>query len=186
MVITRQQNATAEVNPSTTKFSKDQNYLKMKELQEFVANNAGGQYDLDLHVLGLNNHSTFAEMIKGYRSMARGFHPENNYRFDTIEVMTMINTDKELLQDQLCKNDALQEKERVQAAEDYILIPSDHNSDSESSGTSSKPASSSSKESTLPAKHTDDNEETPLKNHILNHGHPKKRFRYSQEVIFQV
>ena len=42
-------------------------------------------------------------------------------------------------------------------------IPSDHNSDSESSVTSSKPASSSSKESTLPAKHTDDNEESPLK-----------------------
>ena len=42
-------------------------------------------------------------------------------------------------------------------------IPSDHNSDSESSDTSSKPASSSSKESTLQAKHTDDNEESPLK-----------------------
>ena len=53
-------------------------------------------------------------------------------------------------------------------------IPYDNNSDSESSVTSSEPASSSSKESTLPAKHTDDNEESPLKNHILNHGHPKK------------
>ena len=42
-------------------------------------------------------------------------------------------------------------------------MPSDHNSDSESSGTSSKPASSSSKESKLPAKHTDDNEKPPLK-----------------------
>ena len=44
-----------------------------------------------------------------------------------------------------------------------ISIPSDHNSDSESSDTSSEPASSSSKEFTLPAKHTADNEETPLK-----------------------
>ena len=42
-------------------------------------------------------------------------------------------------------------------------IPSDHNSYSESSGTTSELASSSSKESTLPAKYTDDNEETPLK-----------------------
>ena len=49
-------------------------------------------------------------------------------------------------------------------------IPSDHNYDSESSGTSSKPASSSSKESTLPAKHTDDNEESPLEK-----SHPRPR-----------
>ena len=54
-------------------------------------------------------------------------------------------------------------------------IPPDHNSDSESSGTSSKPASSSSKESTLPAKQTYDNEESPSKNHILDHGNPKKK-----------
>ena len=56
-----------------------------------------------------------------------------------------------------------------------ISIPSDHNFDSESSDTSSEKASSSSKESTLPAKQTDDNEEPPLKNHILEHGHPKKK-----------
>ena len=87
--------------------------------------------------------------------------------------MTTINTAKEGLQDQLRKNDALREEERDQAAEDVESIPSDHNSDSESSGTSSEPESSSSKESTLPAKHTDDNEKTPLKNHILDHGHPK-------------
>ena len=37
MVITRQQNATAEANPSVTKFSKEQNDLKMKELQEYTA-----------------------------------------------------------------------------------------------------------------------------------------------------
>ena len=54
-------------------------------------------------------------------------------------------------------------------------IPSYHNYDSESSGTSSEPSSSSSKESTLPAKHTGDNEESPLKNHILDRGHPKKK-----------
>ena len=58
MVITRQQNATAEANTSVTKFSKEQNDLKMKELQEYAANNAVGQYDLNLHVLGLNNYST--------------------------------------------------------------------------------------------------------------------------------
>ena len=33
IVITRQQNATAEANHSVTKFSKEQNDLKMKELQ---------------------------------------------------------------------------------------------------------------------------------------------------------
>ena len=145
MVITRQKNTKAEANPSVTKFNKEQKDLKMKELQEYAANNAVGQYDLNLHVLGLNYFSTFAEMIKGYRSMARRFHLDNNYGFDTTEMMTMINTAKEGLQYQLRKNDALREKERVQAAEDDISIPYDHNSDSESSGTSSEPASSSSK-----------------------------------------
>ena len=101
MVITRQKNATAEANPSVTKFSKEQNDLKMKELKEYAANNAAGRYDLNLHVLGLNNYSTYAEMMKGYRSMARRFHPNNNYGFDTSEMMTMINTAKEELQDQL-------------------------------------------------------------------------------------
>ena len=101
--------------------------------------------------------------------MARRFHPDNNYGFDTSEMMTMINTAKEGLQDQLHKNDAVREEERDLAAEDGESIPSDHISDSESSGTSSEPASSSSKESTLPTKHTDDNEESSLKNHILDH-----------------
>ena len=55
----------------------------MKELQEFSTNNAVGQYELNLHVLGFNTYSTFAEIIKGYRSMARRFHPDNNYGFDT-------------------------------------------------------------------------------------------------------
>ena len=70
-----------------TKFSKEQNDLKMKELQEYAANNSVGQYDLNLHVLGLNYSSTFVEMIKGYRSMARRFQLDNNYGFDTIEMM---------------------------------------------------------------------------------------------------
>ena len=101
MVITRQQNSTAEANPSVTKFSKEQNDLKMKELQEHTANNAVGQYDLNLHVLGLKYSSTFVEMIKGYRFMARRFYPDNNYGFDTTEMMKMINTAKDGLQDQL-------------------------------------------------------------------------------------
>ena len=92
MVITRQKNATAEANPSVTKFSKEQNELKMKEVREFSANTATGQYNLNLHVLGLNYSSTFEEMIKGYCSMARIFHPDNNYGFGTKEMMTMINT----------------------------------------------------------------------------------------------
>ena len=54
MVITRQKNATAEANPSVTKFRKEQNDLKMKVVQEFADNNAVGQYELDLHVIGLN------------------------------------------------------------------------------------------------------------------------------------
>ena len=100
------------------------------------------QYQLNLHVLGLNYYSTFTEMIKAYRSMARRFHPDNNYGFHTTEIMTMINTARDGLQDQLRENDDLREEERVQAAEDESSIPSDHNPDSESSGTSSKPASS--------------------------------------------
>ena len=99
--------------------------------------------------------------------MACRFHPDNNYGFDTSEMMTMLNTAKEGLQDQLRKNDAVREEECDLAAEDVGSIPSYHNSDSESSGTPSKPASSYSKESILPAKHTDDNEETPLnKSHL--------------------
>ena len=41
--------------------------------------------------------------------MARRFHPGNNFGFDTSEMMKMINTAKEGLQDQLRKNDALRE-----------------------------------------------------------------------------
>ena len=107
MAITRQQHATAESNPSVTKFSKEQNELKMKEVREFAANTATGQYHLNLNVLGLSCSSTYVEMITGYRSMARRFHPDNNYGFDTTEMMTMINTAKEGLQYQLRKNDAV-------------------------------------------------------------------------------
>ena len=84
-----------------TKFSKEQNDLKMKELKEYAANNAVGHYNLNLHVLGLNDYSKFSEMIKGYRFMESRFHPNNNYGFDTTEMMTMINTAKDGLQDQL-------------------------------------------------------------------------------------
>ena len=83
MVTTRQQNATSEANPSVTKFSKEQNELKMKEVRTFAANTETGQYHLNLHVLGLNHSSIFVEMITGYRSMAHRFHPDNNYGFDT-------------------------------------------------------------------------------------------------------
>ena len=69
-------------------------------------------------------------MITSYLYTARRFHPDNNYGFDTSEMMTMINMAKEGLQDQLRKNDAVREKERDLAAEDVESIPSDHNSDS--------------------------------------------------------
>ena len=82
----------------------------MKEVREFASNTATGQYHLNLHVLGLNYSSTFVEMIKGYRSMARRFHPENNYGFDTTEMMTMINTAKEGLNYLQCRNDAVREQ----------------------------------------------------------------------------
>ena len=130
MVITRQQNATEEANPSVTKFSKEHNELKMKEVRNFSANTATGQNHLNLHVLRLNYSSTFVEMITSYRSMARRFHPDNIYGFDTIEMMTMINTAKEGLQYQLRRNDAVREEERELAAEDMESITSDHNSDS--------------------------------------------------------
>ena len=74
------------------------------------------QYHLNLHVLGLNYYSTFTEMMKAYRSMARIFHPDNNYGFDTTEMMTMINTARYGLQDQLRENYAHREEEHVQAA----------------------------------------------------------------------
>ena len=103
-------NTIAEANPSVTKFSKEQNDLKMKELQEYSANKAVDQYHLNLHVLDLNYYSTYTGMIKAYRSMARRFHPDNNYGFYTTEMMTMINTAKDGLQDQLRENDRRREE----------------------------------------------------------------------------
>ena len=44
-----------------TKFSKEQNELKIKEVRDFAANTATGQYHLNLHVLGLNYSSTSEE-----------------------------------------------------------------------------------------------------------------------------
>ena len=58
----------------------------------------------------------------------------------------MINTAKEGLKYLQRRNDAVREEERDLAAEVVGSIPSDHNSDSESSGTTTKPGSSSSKE----------------------------------------
>ena len=49
--------------------------------------------------------------------MARRFHPDNNYGFDTTEMMAMINTATEGLQDQLGKHDAVKEEERDLAGE---------------------------------------------------------------------
>ena len=42
--------------------------------------------------------------------MARRFHPDNNYGFDTTEIMKMINTARDGLQDQLRENDELREE----------------------------------------------------------------------------
>ena len=50
--------------------------------------------------------------------MARRFHPDNSYGFDTTEMMTMINTAKFGLRDLLRDNDQVREEENVQAAED--------------------------------------------------------------------
>ena len=108
--------------------------------------------------------------------MARRFHPGKNIGLDTTEMMKMINEAKDGLEDTLRTNDTIREEERVREAEDEISISSDHNSDLESSDTSSEPAAPSSKESTLPAKHTNDNEVTTLKKTILDHGHQKKMF----------
>ena len=60
-------------------------------------------------------------------------------------MMKMINKAKFGSEDQQRTNDASREEERVRAAENAISIPSDHNSDPESSDTSSEPASSFSK-----------------------------------------
>ena len=50
--------------------------------------------------------------------MARRFHPDLNYGFDTTEMMTMINTAKEGLKYLQRRNGAVREEERDLAAED--------------------------------------------------------------------
>ena len=58
-------------------------------------------------------------------------------------MMKMIKEAKLVLQEKLRPNDASREEECVRPTEDVISIPADHNSDSESSNTSSEQASSS-------------------------------------------
>ena len=82
----------------------------MKLVREFAANTETFQYHFNLHVLCFNYSSNFEEMITGYSSMACRFHFDNNYVFDTSEMMTMINMAKEGLQDQLHKNDVVREE----------------------------------------------------------------------------
>ena len=64
MVKTRRQNAKGDANPSKTVFIKEQNDLKIKQVQEFSLH-AMGQYLLHLFALRLNDSSTEAEMKKG-------------------------------------------------------------------------------------------------------------------------
>ena len=111
MLTTRQQNATAEANPSVTKFTKEQNDFKMKECQQYAAKKPLDWYHLNLYVLDLNYNSTITKFNKAYRSMARRFHPDNNYGVDTNAMMTMINTAKDGLLDLLCDNDQVREEE---------------------------------------------------------------------------
>ena len=56
--------------------------------------------------------------------MACRFHPDNNYGFDTKEMIKMTNMAKERLQDQLRKNNSVREEERELAAEYVESIPS--------------------------------------------------------------
>ena len=102
-------------------------------------------------------------MKTAYCSMARRFHPDKNIGLDTSKMMGMINEAKDGLKNTLRTNDTIREEERVRTSEYVITLSSDDNSDSETSDTSSKPATSHNKASTFPAKHTNYNEETPLK-----------------------
>ena len=63
MVKTRRQNEKADKNPSMTKFSKEHNDLKIKQVQEY-SRHAAVPYPLNLYVLGLNYSSTEEEMKK--------------------------------------------------------------------------------------------------------------------------
>ena len=55
----------------------------MKECQQYAAKKPLYQYHFNLYVLDLNYNSTITEFNEAYRSMARRFHPDNNYGFDT-------------------------------------------------------------------------------------------------------
>ena len=112
MVKIRRQISNADANPSMKKFSKEQNDLKNKKVQEFFRH-AAGQYPLNLYVLGLKYSSTQAEMIEGYYYMACRFHPDKNIGLDTSKMMKMINKAKDGLEDILRSNDASREEERV-------------------------------------------------------------------------
>ena len=79
MVTTRQQNATAEANPSVTKFTKEQNDFRMKQCQQYAPKEPFDQYQLNLYVLDLYYNSTITEFNESYCSMACRFHPDNNY-----------------------------------------------------------------------------------------------------------
>ena len=72
------------------KFSKEQNDLKIQQVQEF-SRDAAGPYPLNLYVHGLNYSLTEAEMKKSHYSMASRFHPDKNFGLDTTEMMKMIN-----------------------------------------------------------------------------------------------
>ena len=57
MVTTRQQNETAEANPSVKKITKEKNNFKMKQCQQYAAKEPLDQYQLNLYVLDLNYNS---------------------------------------------------------------------------------------------------------------------------------
>ena len=125
-----------------TKFIKGQNDFKIKEEQEYAAKKALDQHHLNLYVLDLNYNSTITEFNKPIVPWLVDFTLTIIMGFDTTEMMKMINMAKDGLLYRLRDNDQVREEENVQAAEDEESIPSDHNYDSESSGTSSEPASS--------------------------------------------
>ena len=90
--------------------------------------------------------------------MSPQFHRYKNIYEDASKMMGMINEAKEGLKITIHKNDAIREEERVRMAEEMITLLSDYNSDSETS------------------EHNSDNEETPFKKIMLDHGRQKKKF----------
>ena len=139
MVNTRRKNAKADANPSKPVFRKEQNNLKIQQVHEYSLH-ATVQYSLNKFVLSLNESSTEADMKTAYRSMARRFHPAKNIGLDTTKITTKINEAKDVLENTLRTNDEIREEERVRSAADAITLSSDEKSDSETSYTSSKPA----------------------------------------------